>query len=203
MLNLIDTPGHVDFSYEVSRSLGPVQGVLLLVDSSQGIEAQTVATYEMAILNDLKIIPILTKIDLPHSEPENKILELSNVFNFNKNEIIKTSSKTGIGINDVFNSIIDNIPHPNGNNNSTLIGLLYDSYWDQHRSCVIGLVYIKDGCLRTNDTIYLYHSNQIITIQECGIILPKRYNIDTLHTGQVGYIISRDMRDPSLIKIIS
>ena len=156
MLNLIDTPGHVDFSYEVTRSLAPCQGVLLLVDASQGIQAQTIATYEMATLNDLVVIPILTKIDLEHADPDAKSLELSSMFDFDINDIILTSSKTGIGIDSIFDAIIDRIPPPNGEPDTTPNILLYDSFWDPHRG-VVGLVYVKDGCLRINDMLCMLH----------------------------------------------
>ena len=144
----------------------------------QGIEAQTVATYEMATLSDLEVIPVLTKIDLPHADADDKALELATMFDFDPTQILQTSSKTGEGIGTIFDAIIDRIPAPTGSKTSTLKALLYDSFWDPHRG-VIALVYIKEGCLRTNDTICMFAYCLIyhITFYFCLFCLEKKKSV--------------------------
>eukprot|EP01083_Nonionella_stella_P077305 211019_1 len=199
MLNLIDTPGHVDFSYEVSRSLAACDAVLLLVDSSQGIQAQTLATYEMATLRDLVTIPVLTKIDLPNAEVDKTMEEICDLLEFDMDDVILTSSKTGQGIESVLQAIIERVPPPTCDATLPPRLLLYDSFWTEHRG-VASLVYVKEGCLRTGDTVGLYHSNQKYTVQECGVMMPHLHPVDTLYAGQVGYFFG-NIRNPREIKI--
>ncbi len=159
LLNLIDTPGHVDFSYEVSRSLYACQGALLLVDASQGVQAQTMANFYLAFEQDLAIIPIINKIDMAHARPEVVEGELKHLFDFNKHEIIRASAKAGIGISDILQAIIERIPAPQSDPTGKLKALLFDSWYDDYKG-VVCLVALKDGMLQKGDSITLAQSGR-------------------------------------------
>jgi translation factor GUF1, mitochondrial len=189
LLNLIDTPGHVDFSYEVSRSLYACQGALLLVDAAQGVQAQTMANFYLAFEQDLTIIPILNKIDLPTADPERVLGELSRLFDFKAAEVVHASGKTGIGIADILAHIIDVIPAPAGIRDAPLKALLFDSWFDEFRG-VICLVAIHDGMLKKGDRVTLAQSNVSYDILEIGLMHPELTPTPALYAGQVGYIIT-------------
>lgn len=196
LLNLIDTPGHVDFSYEVSRSLYACQGALLLVDASQGVEAQTIANFYLAFEENLTIIPIINKIDLPHAEPDRVALQLQSLFDFNPDTIVKASAKAGIGINDILDTIIEHIPAPIGNTDAPLKALLFDSWFDEYRG-VICLIAVKDGVITKGDRIALAQAQEDYEVLEAGLMYPEPTPTQTLYAGQVGYLITgiKSVRD--------
>ncbi len=185
-LNLIDTPGHVDFSYEVSRSLAACEGALLVVDASQGIEAQTIANYYLALKNNLKIIPIINKIDLPNADIEKVTNELIETFGFKKEDIIACSAKTGEGIEKIIESVILNIPAPKEESNS-LRALIFDSYFDSYRG-VIAHIRIMDGSIKVGDKIKMMSNNATYEVLELGIYTPHEKKLNELTSGMVGYI---------------
>ncbi|MCX5923902.1 MAG: translation elongation factor 4 [Candidatus Dependentiae bacterium] len=189
LLNLIDTPGHVDFSYEVSRSLYACQGALLLVDAAQGVQAQTMANFYLAFEQDLKIIPLLNKIDLPNANVPKIANELYSLFDFMPEEIIACSAKAGIGMNEILEAIVTRMPAPQSDRDLPLKALLFDSWYDEYRG-VICLVAIKDGMLKKGDHIYLHQSNCKHEILELGLMYPEQLPMDALYAGQVGYIIT-------------
>jgi len=189
LLNLIDTPGHVDFSYEVSRSLYACQGALLLVDASQGVEAQTMANFYLAFEQDLKVLPVINKIDLPTANIEKVTHELHTLFDFDENDAILTSGKSGIGITDVLENVITRIPAPESDSTKPLKALLFDSRYDDYRG-VICLVAVKDGVLKKGDSVHLMHTDTYYEILEIGIMYPEETPMDALYAGQVGYIIT-------------
>ena len=189
LLNLIDTPGHVDFSYEVSRSLYACQGALLLVDASQGVEAQTLANFYLAFDQDLKIIPVINKIDLPTADPERVTQQLISLFDFNKDEIVCASAKAKIGIDGILQTIIAHIPQPHSNLQAPLKALLFDSWFDEYRG-VICLIALQDGALKKGDNITLHQTDVHYEILELGLMYPEPTPIDALYAGQVGYIIT-------------
>ncbi len=189
LLNLIDTPGHVDFSYEVSRSLYACQGALLLVDASQGVQAQTMANFYLAFEQDLKIIPVINKIDLPTARNDVIKRELNTLFDFSAKDVILASAKVGIGIDDILQGIIQQIPSPIGKRNNLLKALLFDSWFDEYKG-IICLMAIKDGVLHKGDMVTLAQTNTSYETLELGIMYPHQTPIDTLYAGQVGYIIT-------------
>ncbi|KAF1315564.1 Gtp-binding protein lepa, partial [Globisporangium splendens] len=189
LLNLVDTPGHVDFSYEVNRSLSACEGVLLLVDCSQGIQAQTLATYYAAKERGLQVVPVLTKIDMPHAQPEDSILSLSSLLDVDPDTVLLTSAKSGIGIGDVLPAVIDRLPAPECDPNAPLKCLLVDSYYDDYRG-IICLVKVVDGSIFPGDKIVSSHQKTKYEVQETGVLLPHRFKTNGLHGGQVGYIIA-------------
>lgn len=189
LLNLIDTPGHVDFSYEVSRSLYACQGALLLVDAAQGIQAQTMANFYLAFEQDLTIVPVINKIDLPTANIERVQNELNKLFDFSSQDCILASAKSGIGITDILDAIIERVPAPTSNLDLTLKALLFDSWYDEYRG-VVCLIAIKDGMLKKGDHIYLHQSNCKHEILELGLMYPEQTPMDALYAGQVGYIIT-------------
>lgn len=195
MLNLIDTPGHVDFSYEVSRSLSASQGALLLIDASQGIEAQTIATYEQAVLGDLEVIPVLTKIDLPLADIDQRKLELRNIFDIDPDRVLCCSSKTGEGIVPILEEIVARIPPPKCEPKSSPLALLYDSWYDSNRGGVVLLVQALAGKLRVGDKIGMYSTDKKYVIHELGITTPELVARDEIDCGQVGYVWCQ-IRDP-------
>ena len=194
-LNLIDTPGHVDFAYEVSRSLAACEGSLLLVDSSQGVEAQTLANAYLAVENDHKIIPILNKIDLPSSEPERVQKEIEEVIGIDTQNIVLTSAKTGAGIKEVLDSIINFLPNPEGDLQKPLKALLVDSWYDEYLGVVV-LVRVKDGILRKGLKIYMMASNASYTIDSVGVFTPKKEMVEELCAGEVGFITANIKKIP-------
>lgn len=189
LLNLIDTPGHVDFSYEVSRSLHACQGALLLVDAAQGVQAQTMANFYLAFEQNLTIIPLLNKIDLPNSNPPKVIKELNELFDFSEEDILLCSAKTGIGMTEILDAIVTRMPAPISDLKKPLKALLFDSWYDEYRG-VICLVALQDGMLKKGDNIYLHQSNCKHEILELGLMYPDQLPMDALYAGQVGYIIT-------------
>lgn len=187
ILNLIDTPGHVDFSYEVSRSLAACEGAILIVDAAQGIEAQTLANVYLALENDLTIIPVINKIDLPNADIPKVKKELIENLGFDEEEIILTSAKTGEGIRELIEAIIERVKAPSGNPNGKLKALVFDSFFDPYRG-VVALVRIFDGKVKTKDKIKLMSTKAIHEVTELGVNTPKEKIKDTLQTGEVGYI---------------
>ncbi len=188
-LNLIDTPGHVDFSYEVSRSLSACEGALLVVDASQGVEAQTVANCYTAIDLGVEVMPVLNKIDLPSAMPDNAREEIEEVIGIDASHAILASAKTGLGVEDILESIIERIPAPQGNPDAPLKALLIDSWFDNYVGVVM-LVRVVDGTLRPKDKIRLMATDSTYLCEQVGVFTPKAMPRDVLQAGQVGYIIS-------------
>ncbi len=195
ILNLIDTPGHVDFTYEVSRSLAACEGAILVVDSTQGIEAQTLANIHLAQQHNLKIIPVVNKIDLPNSDREKTAEEIKKAFGFTDEEILYASGKTGEGVEDILKAVVDRVPAPVGNANRPLRALIFDSAYDQHRG-VLTFVRIVDGNLKKNEKIHMIGTNTPADALEVGYFHPKFFPAPELKTGEVGYIVTglRDVR---------
>lgn len=187
IMHLIDTPGHVDFSYEVSRSLAACEGAILVVDAAQGIEAQTLANVYLAIENDLTIIPVINKIDLPNADVPKVKQELIQTFGFSDDEIILTSAKTGEGIEELVNAVIERIPAPTGSENDKLKALVFDSHFDPYKG-VIALVRVVSGKLRVKDKIKLMATGASHEAVELGVYTPKEKQKDMLTAGEVGYI---------------
>ena len=185
-LHLIDTPGHVDFSYEVSRSLAACEGALLVVDASQGIEAQTLANLYLALDNNLKVIPVINKIDLPNADPDKVIEELENI-GFDREEIILTSAKTGEGIDSLLDAIVKYIPAPSGNPNKELKALIFDSVFDPYRG-VITSIRVMDGKIKVGDTFLMMETNSSYEVVGLSIDTPKEKEIESLSAGEVGYL---------------
>lgn len=187
VLNLIDTPGHVDFSYEVSRSLAACEGALLVVDASQGVEAQTLANVYLALENDLEIIPVLNKIDLPGAEPERVIEEIEEVVGLDCTNIIRASAKNGIGIDDILQAIIDRVPPPADTVEKPFRALIFDSYYDPYRGVIV-YFRVTDGSLKKGDRILLMASGKQYDLDDIGILSPNQIPVDELHAGEVGYL---------------
>ncbi len=185
-LHLIDTPGHVDFSYEVSRSLAACEGALLVVDASQGIEAQTLANLYLALDNNLKVIPVINKIDLPNADPDKVIEELENI-GFDREEIILTSAKTGEGIDSLLDAIVKYIPAPSGDPNKELKALIFDSVFDPYRG-VITSIRVMDGKIKVGDTFLMMETNSSYEVVGLSIDTPKEKEIESLSAGEVGYL---------------
>lgn len=186
VLNLIDTPGHVDFSYEVSRSLAACEGALLVVDASQGVEAQTLANVYLALENDLEIIPVLNKIDLPGAEPERVSQEIEDVVGLDCSDIIKASAKVGIGIEDILESIVHLVPPPQDTVDEPLRALIFDSYYDAYRGVIV-YFRVMDGKVRKGDRVRLMASGKEYEIDELGVLSPTQIQVEELHAGEVGY----------------
>jgi GTP-binding protein LepA len=197
-LNLIDTPGHVDFSYEVSRTLAACEGAILLVDATQGIQAQTVAHYQVAKKLGLIMIPVLNKIDLPNAEVEMVTKELVN-FGFQREEIMSISAKTGENVKELLNKIIEKIPHPVGDENAPLRALIFDAVYDEYRGA-IAYARLIDGKARKGDKIKFYQNNVTTDITEVGIFTPFLKESDTLETGEIGYIVG-GMKDIRQVRV--
>jgi len=189
LLNLIDTPGHVDFNYEVSRSLYACQGAVLLVDAAQGVQAQTMANFYLAFDQDLAIIPMINKIDLPSAQPERVKKELEKLFDFQPDTVICGSAKAAIGMHELLEAIINQIPAPQGNTAGLLKALLFDSWFDEYKG-VICLIAVKDGAIRKGDTITLAQAGKDYEVLELGLMYPEQTPLDALYAGQVGYLIT-------------
>ena len=187
ILHLIDTPGHVDFSYEVSRSLAACEGALLVVDAAQGIEAQTLANLYLALDNNLTIIPVINKIDLPNADPEKVKKELMDTLGFSEDEFILTSAKNGIGIKELVEAIIERVPSPVGKKGEPLQALIFDSYYDSYRG-IVALARIVNGTLKVGEKIRMMATNASYDVVELGIHNPKEVKKKELATGEVGYI---------------
>ena len=186
MLNLIDTPGHVDFSYEVSRSLAACEGAILVVDATQGVEAQTLANLYLALDNDLAIIPVINKIDLPSANPDKVVTELENI-GFKKEDIILTSAKTGEGVDKLLDKIIEIVPCPKGDKDKPLKALIFDSLFDSYRG-VITSIRIFDGEVQVGDLIRMMDSKAVYDVVGLSINNPKEEKVKKLTTGEVGYL---------------
>ncbi len=186
VLNLIDTPGHVDFSYEVSRSLIACEGALLVVDASQGVEAQTLANVYLALENDLEIIPVLNKIDLPGADPERIKQEIEEVIGLDCSNAIEASAKQGLGIQEILESIIHLVPPPEENTEKPLRALIFDSYYDAYRGVIV-YFRVMDGSVKKGDKVLLMASNKEYVIDELGVLSPDQVPLDELHAGEVGY----------------
>lgn len=195
-LNLIDTPGHVDFQYEVSRSLAACEGVLLVVDCSQGVEAQTVANTYLAVDQGLEIIPVFNKIDLPNADPESTRRQLEEIIGLDASEAILCSAKEGIGIEQIFEAIVKKIPPPSGLDESPLRALIFDSWYDSYRGVVL-LIKVVDGMVKTGSEIALMSTGNRFEVQELGVFTPKPLLVDSLGAGEVGYLIAsiKNIRD--------
>jgi GTP-binding protein LepA len=189
LLNLIDTPGHVDFSYEVSRSLAACEGALLVVDASQGVEAQTVANCYTAIEQGVEVVPVLNKIDLPAAEPERVIKEIEDIIGIDAQDALRASAKTGEGVRDILEAVISRIPPPKGEPAAPLKALIIDSWFDNYVGVVM-LVRVLDGVLRPKDRIMLMASKAIHLCEQVGVFTPKSKNRESLSAGEVGFIIS-------------
>ncbi len=187
LLNLIDTPGHVDFSYEVSRSLAACEGAILVVDAAQGIEAQTLANLFLALDSNLTIIPVINKIDLPNADVDKVTKELSDTFGFTEDEIILTSAKNGIGIEELIEAIIERVPAPTGDVNKPLQALIFDSIYDSYKGTII-LMRLKNGKIRAGDKIKLMSTNAVYDVTEVGVYTPGVKKKDELVCGEVGYL---------------
>ncbi len=187
--NLIDTPGHVDFTYEVSRSLAACDGAILVVDASQGIEAQTLANLYLAMENDLTLIPVINKIDLPNANPEKVIDELVKVLGFKEEDILLVSGKTGLGVDKLLEAIAERIPAPKVKNNAPTKALIFDSYYDPYKGVIL-LVKVEEGEINVSDTIKLINMNSSFVVTELGIKTPKDVKVKTLKSGSVGYIVA-------------
>jgi GTP-binding protein LepA len=196
IFNLIDTPGHVDFSYEVSRSLAAAEGALLLVDAAQGVEAQTISNLYHAIENDLVIIPIINKVDLPSAQIESVKHQIMELIGCDESEIVLASAKTGLGTEDVVDAIIHRIPAPGGSRDEPLQALIFDSSFDNYRG-VVALIRVYDGSITVGDKIKFFATQESFEVEEVGILRLKRVKRKTLHTGEVGYLIcgAKDVRD--------
>lgn len=188
LLNLIDTPGHVDFSYEVSRSLAACEGAILVVDAAQGIEAQTLANLYLALESNLTIIPVINKIDLPNADVEKVSKELIDLIGFSKDEIILTSAKTGEGVKKLVDAIVERIPSPEGKSASKLKALIFDSVFDSYKG-VIASVRVVDGSLKVGDKIRFMQSGAVYDVTELTINTPKEEKIDELSSGEVGFVV--------------
>ena len=186
VLHLIDTPGHVDFTYEVSRSLAACEGAILVVDAAQGIEAQTLANLYLALENDLTIIPVINKIDLPNADVEKVIGELESI-GFTRDEVILASAKNGIGIEELVDAVIERVPAPTGNVNDKLRALIFDSYYDSYRG-VVALIRIVEGKLKVGDKIKMMATGATYDVVEIGVHTPKEKSCQELRAGEVGYI---------------
>ncbi|UZQ54623.1 translation elongation factor 4 [Trichothermofontia sichuanensis B231] len=187
VLNLIDTPGHVDFSYEVSRSLAACEGALLVVDASQGVEAQTLANVYLALEHDLEIIPVLNKIDLPGAEPDRVKQEIEDIIGLDCSHAILASAKEGIGVPEILEAIVHLIPPPRDTVDEPLRALIFDSYYDSYRGVIV-YFRVMDGTLKTGDRVRLMASGKEYEIDELGVLAPMQVPVDTLHAGEVGYL---------------
>ena len=196
IFNLIDTPGHVDFTYEVSRSLAACEGAILVVDATQGVEAQTLANCYLAVDNDLEILPVINKIDLPSAMPEVVKKEIEKRIGIPTDNSIEVSAKTGFGIHDLLEAIVKYVPAPTGDRNAPLKSLIFDSYYDSYRGVVI-LVCVKEGTVKLGDKIKLMQANKEYVVTELGIRTPDEVKVTELKAGQVGYICAqiKDIKD--------
>ncbi len=188
-LNFIDTPGHVDFSYEVSRSLSACEGALLVVDAAQGVEAQSVANCYTAIEQDLEVMPVLNKIDLPAAEPERVISEIEEIIGIDAHNAIRVSAKTGVGIPDLLEQLVELIPPPQGDKDAPLQALIIDSWFDPYVG-VISLVRVMNGQIRPRDKLFVMSTGRVYQVDKVGVFTPKRKELPLLETGEVGFVIA-------------
>ena len=189
ILNLIDTPGHVDFSYEVSRSIAACEGALLIVDASQGIEAQTISNLYLALEHDLEIIPILNKMDLPGANPEEVTDQIVELLGCDPSEVIQASGKTGLGVEEILSAVIERIKAPSGNENAPLQAMIFDSVFNAFRG-IIAYYRVKDGVLRKGDKVKFFNTGKTYNADEIGILKMDLSPRNEVRAGDVGYIIS-------------
>jgi GTP-binding protein LepA len=189
VLNLIDTPGHVDFGYEVTRSLAACEGALLLVDASQGVEAQTLANAYLAVDNNLEIIPVINKIDLPSAQPEECKRQIEDIIGLDSATAILASAKEGTGVHDILEAIVERLPKPEGNPDAPLKALIFDSWYDAYRGVVI-VVRVIDGVLRPKTKVRLMATKQDYEVLELGVFSPKATPVDALGVGEVGFVVA-------------
>lgn len=189
LLNFIDTPGHVDFSYEVSRSLAACEGALLVVDAAQGVEAQTVAVCYTAIDQELTVLPVLNKVDLPQAEPERVISEIEDIIGLDAHEAIHASAKSGLGVDEVLEALVASIPPPKGTVDAPLQALIIDSWFDSYLG-VVSLVRIVNGSIRKGDKMRIMSTGKAYEVDQVGIFTPKRTKLDVLNAGEVGYVVA-------------
>ena len=197
--NLIDTPGHVDFTYEVSRSLAACEGAVLVVDSTQGVEAQTVANALLAMNADLEIIPVINKVDLPAADPERVRAEIEEGLAIPADEAILTSGKSGIGVHDLLEAIVERIPAPQGDANAPLKALIFDSYFDAYRG-VVALIRVVDGSIKARQKIRFMATKNECEVEEVGVRRPAETPVDELKVGEVGYLVT-GLKDPRMVKV--
>ncbi len=186
-INLIDTPGHVDFTYEVSRSLQACEGALLVVDSTQGVEAQTLANVYLAVEANLEVIPVLNKVDLPSADTDRTRAEIEDVVGIDCAEAVLASGKTGIGIRDILEAVVKRVKAPKGDPNAPLRALLFDSWYDSYRGAVV-VVRVVDGTLRKGDKIYLMATQREYEVTEMGVFSPHPVALEELGPGEVGFV---------------
>ena len=189
VLNLIDTPGHVDFSYEVTRSLAACEGALLLVDAAQGVEAQTLANAYLAVENNLEIIPVINKIDLPSAQPDECKRQIEDIIGLDSSTAILASAKEGTGVRDILEAVVERFHPPKGDPNAPLMALIFDSWYDPYRGVVI-VVRVIDGVLRTKSKIRLMQTKQDFEVDGLGVFSPKAIPVDELGVGEVGFIVA-------------
>ncbi|MEC8395987.1 MAG: translation elongation factor 4, partial [SAR324 cluster bacterium] len=187
ILNLIDTPGHVDFTYEVSRSLAACEGALLVVDAAQGVEAQTLANVYMALENDLEILPVLNKIDLPTAEPDRVAQEIEDIIGLDTSDAVRVSAKEGLGINEILEQIVDRVSHPDGNPEAPLRALIFDSWFDAYLGIVI-MIRVVDGSVRLGDRVIFMATGKEYEVTQLGVFTPFRRECDELKMGDVGFL---------------
>ena len=199
VLNLIDTPGHVDFSYEVSRSIAACEGALLVVDATQGVQAQTISNLYMAIDHDLEIIPVINKIDMPSAMPDEVEDEIIELIGCKREDIIRASGKTGEGVPDILKAVIEKIPSPNGNPKAPLQALIFDSVFNPFRG-IIAYFKIENGTISKGDKVKFYNTGMEYTADEVGVLKMNMIPRKILSTGEVGYIIS-GIKDPTEVKV--
>src|SRR5438034_7038063 len=198
-LNLIDTPGHVDFTYEVSRSLQACEGALLVVDAAQGTQAQTLANAYLAIENDLEIVPVVNKIDLPQADPETAAAELADLIGDTPGKVLRISAKTGEGVEAVLDAVIERVPPPRGDPGAPPRALIFDSSYDQYRG-VVAFVRVVDGSFRTRERLRAMAAGMRFEAEELGFFSPPMRAADTLETGEVGYVIT-GLKDVSRLRV--
>ena len=187
ILNLIDTPGHVDFTYEVSRSLAACEGALLVVDAAQGVEAQTLANVYMALENDLEILPVLNKIDLPTAEPDRVAKEIEDIIGLDTSDAVRVSAKEGLGINEILEQIVDRVSHPDGNPEAPFRALIFDSWFDAYLGIVI-MIRVVDGSVRLGDRVIFMATGKDYEVTQLGVFTPFRRECDELKMGDVGFL---------------
>ena len=187
IFHLIDTPGHVDFTYEVSRSLAACEGAILVVDAAQGIEAQTLANVYLALDNDLEILPVINKIDLPAADPERVRKEVEDVIGLDASEAVLASAKSGIGIEDILEQIVEKVPAPTGNPDAPLRALIFDSHYDQYRG-VIAYIRIIDGSIKPGETVRMMATGKEFEVLETGVFTPRETAVEELNVGDVGFL---------------
>ena len=195
-LNLIDTPGHVDFNYEVSRSLAACEGALLIVDATQGVEAQTLANVYLALEHDLEIIPIINKVDLPSADPERVCKEIEDIIGLDTSEAVMVRAKTGLGVDKVLEAIVEKIPEPKDESDKPLRALIFDSHFDPYKGAIAN-VRIMEGSVKTGDRIRMMSSGKEFEVIETGVFLPRMYAVKSLECGSVGYFAAsmKNVRD--------